>query len=55
MLSLIPELPDADIKEFYAQQNITVIHLKIGKMKEDIPLNYSQAVHALQVRRQGWF
>ncbi|RUP49748.1 tyrosine phosphatase family-domain-containing protein, partial [Jimgerdemannia flammicorona] len=52
LLSLVPDSPntDADIRDFCAQQGIRLIHLKVGKMKENnIPLSYGQTVQALQI------
>lgn len=50
IVSLIPDPLLPEVQEFCAQQDITLLHFKVDKMREDnIPLSYSKTLMVLQV------
>ncbi|KAI9142131.1 tyrosine phosphatase family-domain-containing protein [Paraphysoderma sedebokerense] len=49
ILSLIPDPPRPELVSFCASQNIKLVHLRVDKPKENIPLTYAKAIQAVQI------
>ncbi|CAG8692788.1 13113_t:CDS:2, partial [Ambispora leptoticha] len=49
ILSMIPGAPEQALVDFCKEQNIRIISLPVAKAKDNVTLNYSKAVHAVQI------